>query len=263
MQASVPTKKKKEAWVAASASSEIDDFAEKFAEEFSLVSFLSNRSIAGYEDIGVWIVDSGSSRHMTGMRSMFLSVLETGSNLHVKNGASTMHAVKGVGCVRFQLESGGSLEVAKMLFVPEMKVNLLSVSTLEDMGYVVMFEDGQVLIWSEGADTQDAIVRLGIRENMMYKVLGQPVVGSKGILDCRSVSKTESSELVTPSKIVKTVNWYDMTLMDEENWLPNQSVAEVARGSSNSAGAVIAVAADLMSSEIDPRGDTCLAKREC
>lgn len=33
---------------------------------------------------------------------MFLSVSEMGSNLHVGSGASTMHAVKGVGCVRFQ-----------------------------------------------------------------------------------------------------------------------------------------------------------------
>jgi hypothetical protein len=38
----------------------------------------------------------------------------------------------------------------------------------------------------EGANTQDAAVRLGIREGMMYRVLGQPIVGSKGILDCRS-----------------------------------------------------------------------------
>jgi hypothetical protein len=73
-----------------------------------------------------------------------------------------MHAVKGVGCVRFQLESGGSLEVDEVMFVPELRVNLLSVSALEDKGYAVMFEDGQVLIRSEGA-TLDATVRLGIR----------------------------------------------------------------------------------------------------
>jgi hypothetical protein len=78
----------------------MDDFAEKF-EEFSLVTFLSSSSVAGYEDIGAWFVDNGSSRHMTGMRSMFLSVLETNSDLHVRSGASTMHTVKGVGCVRF------------------------------------------------------------------------------------------------------------------------------------------------------------------
>jgi hypothetical protein len=62
-----------------------------------------------------------------------------------------MHAVKGVGCVRFQLESGGSQEVAEVLFVPELKVNLLSISALEDMGYAVIFVDGQVLICSKGA----------------------------------------------------------------------------------------------------------------
>jgi hypothetical protein len=257
-----PNKKKKEAQVAASTSTEIDDFAEKFEEEFSLVSFLSSNSFAGYEDIGAWIVDSGSSRHMTGMRSMFLSVSETGSDLHVRSGASTMHAVKGVGCVRFQLESGGSLEVAEVLFVPELKVNLLSVSALEDMGYAVMFEDGQVLIRSEGADTLDATVRLGIREGMMYRVLGQPVVGSKGILDRRSVSETESSGPVASSKTVKSVSWYDMTLMDEENRLSDQSATEVAGGSSSSEGATTTTT-DLMGSEIDPGGDTFLAKREC
>jgi hypothetical protein len=68
-------------------------------------------------------VDSGSSPHMMGMRSMFLSVSETDSDCHVDCGTSTMHAVKGVGCVRFQLESGGSLEVAEVLFVLELKVS--------------------------------------------------------------------------------------------------------------------------------------------
>jgi hypothetical protein len=55
---------------------------------------------------------------------------------------NTMHAVKGVGCVRFQLESGGSLEVDEVMFVPELKVNLLFVSTLEDMGHAMVLEDG-------------------------------------------------------------------------------------------------------------------------
>jgi hypothetical protein len=81
-----------------------------------------------------------------------------------------MHAVMGVGWVKFQLESGGSIEVAEVIYVPGLK--LLSVLALENMGYAVMFEDGQVLIRSKGTDTQDAIVRLGIREGMMYRVLG-------------------------------------------------------------------------------------------
>jgi hypothetical protein len=83
---------------------------------------------------------------MIGMRSMFLSVSETGSNSHVDSGTDTMHAMKGVGCIRFQLELGGSLEVDKVMYVPELRVNLLYVSALEDKGHAMMFEDGQVLI---------------------------------------------------------------------------------------------------------------------
>jgi hypothetical protein len=154
----------------------------------------------------------------------------------VSSGASTMHAVKGVGCARFQLESGGSLEVDEVMFVQELKVNLLSVSALEDMGYAMMFEDGQVLIRSEGA-TLDATVRLGIREGMMYRVLGQLVVGSKGILDQRSLSVAESCGRVASSKTAKSVSWYDMTLMDEQSRISDQSATEVAGGSSSSEGA--------------------------
>jgi hypothetical protein len=95
-------------------------------------------------------VDNGSSRHMTRMRSMFLSVSETYLDYHVDCGTSAMHAVKGVRCVKFQLESRESLEVAEVLFVPELKVSFLSVSTLEDERYGVVFEHGNVFIYLEG-----------------------------------------------------------------------------------------------------------------
>jgi hypothetical protein len=70
----------------------------------------------------------------------------------------------------------------------------------------------------------------------------------------------ESSGRVASSK---TVNWYDMTLMDEQSRISNQSATEVAGGSSSSEGAATATTADLMGSEIDPGGDTSLTKREC
>jgi hypothetical protein len=122
------------------------------------------------------------------------------------------------------------LEVEGVIYVSGMK--LLSVSSLEDMRYAIMFEDGQVLIRLEGADTQDATMRLGIREGMIHMLLGQPVCGSKGILDCRS----------------------------------DQSAMKVAGGSSSSEGASTTTT-NLMGSKIDPRGgssrSTFLAKREC
>jgi hypothetical protein len=224
-------KKKKESKEVATASTEIDALAEKFEDSFFLVATLSSSNrLVQFEDSGAWFVDNGPSRHMAGMRSMFLSVSETNSKCHVKNGAHTKHAVKGVGCIRFQLEPGVSLEVDEVMYVPELKVNLLSILALEDMRYEVMFDDGHVRIQAEGA-ALDAAVRLGIRQGMMYKVLGQHVGGSKGILDQRSVSNK--------------VKWYDSTLMVERNSTLDQSAAEVG-GSSDSEGA--ATATDLIGS---------------
>jgi hypothetical protein len=65
---------------------------------------------------------------------MFLSVSETDSDMHVDSGVHTTHVVKGVGTVDFQLESGGSLKVAEVSHVPELRVNLLSVLALADKG---------------------------------------------------------------------------------------------------------------------------------
>jgi hypothetical protein len=79
--------------------------------------------LAEFEESGAWFVDNGSSHHMTRMRSTFIIVSETGSDFHVKNGAHTRHAAKGVGCVRFQQESGVSLEVDEVMYVPKLKVN--------------------------------------------------------------------------------------------------------------------------------------------
>jgi hypothetical protein len=39
-----------------------------------------------FEDIEVWFMDNGASRHMMRMRSMFLSLLEIDSNYFVCSG---------------------------------------------------------------------------------------------------------------------------------------------------------------------------------
>ena len=43
------------------------------------------------------------------------------------------------------------------MYVPKLKISFLSVSALEDEAYAVMFQDGQVLIQSNRANTQDVV----------------------------------------------------------------------------------------------------------
>lgn len=54
--------------------------------------------------------------------------------------------MKGIGTIRFQLEACGFMEIEHMLFVPKLRVNLLSVSTLEDGGDGITFQQGKVLV---------------------------------------------------------------------------------------------------------------------
>ena len=69
-------------------------------------------------------------------------------------------------------------------------MNLLSVSTMEDNGYTISFEDDRVLIRLKGPDIDLARV-LGAREGKVSKVQGKSIGGSKGISDHGWMSVTE------------------------------------------------------------------------
>ena len=75
-------------------------------------------------------MDSGATRNMIGMRNVFLSYTELSPGSVVGCGVCTRHrlAVKGVGKVRFRLESGGCMELVEVLYVPKLPMNILSIS---------------------------------------------------------------------------------------------------------------------------------------
>jgi hypothetical protein len=104
-----------------------------------------------YEDIEIWFVDSGSSLHMNGMRSIFFNFSEIDTYCYVGSRTNTRQAIKGHGYVRFHLESGGFIGIEHMFYVTDLKVNLLSVASFEDEGYEVTFHNGQVLVYSREA----------------------------------------------------------------------------------------------------------------
>jgi hypothetical protein len=49
------------------------------------------------------------------------------------------------------LEYGARLHVDEVLYVPGLKKNLLSFTTLEDKGYWVIFKDRKTLLWAKGS----------------------------------------------------------------------------------------------------------------
>ena len=64
------------------------------------------------------------------------------------------------------------MKMKDVLYVPILKKNLLSISTLEERGYKVAFIDGQVLMCPKGKTIDDAVV-ISVQEGALYKLKGQ------------------------------------------------------------------------------------------
>jgi hypothetical protein len=60
-------------------------------------------------------------------------------------GDDAKYLVAGVGTIPFQLKSINSLDFDDVLFVPNLRKNLLSVSVMEDKSFAVEFKNQQIL----------------------------------------------------------------------------------------------------------------------
>ena len=89
----------------------------------------------------------------------------------MKLGDDYQYPIKGSGEPSYKLDSRKSIKMKDVLFVIELKKNLLSILALDEKGMRVAFVDGQVLMWSRGKTIDDAIV-IGEQEGGLCKLKG-------------------------------------------------------------------------------------------
>jgi hypothetical protein len=128
-----PNNKKKQT----TGSTEVEEFSTNFDKEFSLIVCLSMRTT----HTDTWYIDNSASHHMTGVHQHLKELTEM-VNVKVVLGDDREVKVVGSGTVSFQRESLPPLNLAEVLYVPGLKKNLVSVSTIEEKGYEVLFCDG-------------------------------------------------------------------------------------------------------------------------
>jgi hypothetical protein len=87
---------------------------------------------------------------MTGYKEILLDFETKSFEDHVELGDEKCYNIEGVGSISFRLESQARLHVDEVLYVPGLKNNVLSITTLEDKGYWVMFKDMKALLWDKG-----------------------------------------------------------------------------------------------------------------
>ena len=95
-------------------------------------------------DTCLWYLDSGCSRHMTGDLSLF-KVFESKKGGNVTFGDGSKSQIKGKGIISLPR----LLDIANVLYVKGLKVNLLSISQICDQDFMVLFSKGKCLVMDE------------------------------------------------------------------------------------------------------------------
>ena len=82
-----------------------------------------------------WLVDSGASKHMTGQKETLSKLEEKNSPQKVSLGDDYQYPIKGIGEASYKLDSGTPMKLREVLYLPGLKNNLISISTLYKKGY--------------------------------------------------------------------------------------------------------------------------------
>ena len=94
-------------------------------------------SVTPRED--TWIIGRGSFKHVTGKKTNLSGLEENNSPQKVSLGDDYQYLIKGIGESRYKLDSGTSMKMKEVLYVPGLKKKLLSILTLDKKGYTVVF----------------------------------------------------------------------------------------------------------------------------
>ena len=138
---------------------------EDSSEEYVLISTLTGTVTNGSD---TWLIDSGASKHMIGYKESFSDLVQKDSPHKVKLGDDYQCPIKGVGEASYKLDSRKPMKMKDVLYVPGLKKNLLSISSLDEKGFRFAFIYGEVLMWPRGKSIDDVVV-IGVQEGGLYK----------------------------------------------------------------------------------------------
>ena len=95
----------------------------------------------------LWYLDSGCSRHMTGDRTL-LKTFESKKGGNITFGDGSKSHIKGKGIISLP----GLPDIANVLYVEGLRVNLLSISQICDQDFMVLFSKGKCMVLNESGE---------------------------------------------------------------------------------------------------------------
>ena len=97
---------------------------------------------------GMWYLDNGASNHMTGDRHLFQELKEVSQGIERFGDGSTTK-IGGRGWIMLQCQDGGQMRLDNVLYVPELKANILSLGQFDEHGCRILMEGGFLTIYDQ------------------------------------------------------------------------------------------------------------------
>lgn len=138
---------------------------ESFVALYSDLEAIPSVSQAGDIQVRGWILDSGCTAHLCGDQSKF-EQLNASSQSQIKLVNKETSEIKGEGTVRLSVMNNQErklVEFNNVLFVPDLRVNLVSVARVIDRGFTVTFR-------RDSAEVVDGRVRLAAKRRDLYYI---------------------------------------------------------------------------------------------
>ncbi|GJV44456.1 retrovirus-related pol polyprotein from transposon TNT 1-94 [Tanacetum coccineum] len=132
-------------WVNPRQANIVNDDVDMIAMVFDVCAMISKVNLVGTNH-GSWWIDTGATRHVCADKSMFYSfrAVDNGQKLYMGNSA-TAH-IKGEGAVVLKMTSEKELKLTNVLYVPEIRKNLVSCWLLNKFGFHLVFESDKFVL---------------------------------------------------------------------------------------------------------------------
>jgi hypothetical protein len=120
-----------------------------------------------------WLLDSGASHHMCSHRNWFISYQSVDEGVVFMGNGFPCKTV-GVGSIRIRMFDGIVRELMDVRYVPELKLNLISLGVLDSGGYKYAGQGGALKV-SKGS----LVVMKETKVDNLYKMEGSTEVASE------------------------------------------------------------------------------------
>jgi len=112
------------------------------SEEKFLMEIIKEEEEKGDE----WYLDIGCSNHMTGNKSWFTE-LDDSINRKIRFADNSMVSAAGIGKMLIHKKDGKQASITYVLYVPNMKSNLISIGQLLQKGYTMKMEAQAIKVY--------------------------------------------------------------------------------------------------------------------